>query len=445
MLMETETPATILVIFGITGDLSQRYLLNALSEIKKAGHLPKEFRIVGISRRSVGVEETLRSYADELRDLTEIFQMDLGSLDDYHRLKAHLEETASRMKQTPQVIFDIVVPPDSVPGIIKMLGEASLNGEDTKLLLEKPFGTDLESAKELIENTTKYFKEGQTYRIDHYLAKETAQNIVIFISSNALFRRVWNKDFIEFIEIVAAEEIGVEGRAGFYEQTGALRDFVQSHLLQLAALILMEPYPEHFDFSELPRRRALALKQMKISEESVGSTTVRAQYSGYREEVDQPESLTETFVAIKLVSDDPRWEGVPVYLATGKRLDQKLTQIRINFRRTNASEANILVIRIQPREGIELDLWVKKPGYERRLEKKTLSFSYEQTFADRLADAYEKVLVDAINSDQSLFASNDEVIASWQILQPVLDFWKNSNQLKMYKAGSTIADILDRE
>jgi glucose-6-phosphate 1-dehydrogenase len=437
-------PPTILVIFGITGDLSQRYLLNALSEIKKSGRLPEKFRIVGISRRDVNVEQTLAGHADELRDLTEIFQMDLESLDDYHRLKDHVDEVATRLGESSQVIFDVVIPPDSVPGVIKLLGEAGLNQGSAKLLLEKPFGTDLESSKELIENTTKYFSEQQTYRIDHYLAKENAQNIIVFISSNTLFRKVWNKEFIDYIEIVAAEEIGVEGRTAFYEQTGALRDFVQSHLMQLAALTLMEPYSDLFDFSDLSKRRAEVLRHLEISKADLGQTVVRAQYEGYHEEVGNLGSTIETFVALKLISNHQRWEGVPIYLATGKKLDQRLTQIRVNFRQTNNAEANTLIIRIQPREGIELDIWVKKPGYERQLEKKTLSFSYQQNFQDRLADAYEKVLVDAIRSDQSLFASSEEVIASWQILQPVLDYWKtNPDKLKIYKPGSSVEEILE--
>ncbi len=429
---------TTLVVFGITGDLSHRYLLPALREIKKADQLPHDFKLIGLSRRDVKLKEALGVQARSLEKLTEIFRMNLAAKSDYQKLKEKLSAN-----QAQQIIFYLAVPPSGVLQIIRHLGEAGLNGPKTKLLLEKPFGTDLESARQLIEQTQKHFKENQIYRIDHYLAKETAQNIAVFLGSNALFRHVWNNQFIEYIEIVAAEKIGLEGRGNFYEQTGALRDFVQSHLLQLAALTLMEPCPHDFDFADLPQRRLAALQKLKVPADKLEQTVVRAQYEGYRQEVENPRSTVESLAALQLESNDPRWQGVPVYLATGKNLDQKLTQIRVNFKKDNQSEANMLVLRLQPKEGIELDLWVKEPGYQQKLQKKTLSFSYEQTFGGRLPDAYEKVVVDALRGSQSLFASSDEVIESWRILQPVLDHWSMSGtDLKIYKAGSSVEDIL---
>jgi glucose-6-phosphate 1-dehydrogenase len=243
---------------------------------------------------------------------------------------------------------------------------------------------------------------------------------------------------------VAAEKIGIEGRVSFYEQAGALRDFVQNHLLQLAALTLMEPCPHNYDFADLPERRLTALEQLRPPPpDEFDKKAFRAQYKGYRQEVGNSKSITETFVALELNSRDPRWQGVPIYLATGKNLDQKLTQIRINFKRSSASEANTLILRIQPREAVELDLWVKRPGYERDLQKKTLSFYYEQEFKDRLPDAYEQVLVEAMRSSRTLFTSNDEVLASWQILQPVLARWSMSaDNLHFYKPGSSAEEIL---
>jgi glucose-6-phosphate 1-dehydrogenase len=433
----------VLVVLGISGDLSHRYLLPALAEIKKARQLPPDFKVLGISRRQLAPKDVYSGSTRTLSAITEFLQMDFSRPADYHKLKLRLKKLAG---PRPQIIFYFAVPPDATPAIIGHLGAAGLNGPNVKLLLEKPFGTDLSSARKLVRQTAQYFKEGQVYRIDHYVAKEVAQNISIFLGSNVLFRKIWDKEFIDYIEIVAAEAIGLEGRGNFYEKTGALRDIVQSHLLQLAALTLMEPCPDQFDFSELPKRRLEALRSLVAPPPAkLPETVFRAQYKTYRQEIGNPDSVTETFVALQLHSMAPRWRGVPVYLATGKKLDQKLTQIRINFKKTSASHSNALVIRLQPREGIELDLWVKRPGYDKALEKKTLSFSFAQNF-DHLPNAYEQVLVDAIRSDQSLFTSSQEVLASWKILQPILDFWQqDSSDLQFYKPGSSVAEVLGEE
>jgi glucose-6-phosphate 1-dehydrogenase len=429
---------TILVVFGISGDLSHRYLLPALSQIKKASQLPKDFRLLGVSRRQIDIEEALGRSKSSLAKITHLFQMDMGKQTEYKKLKDKLNEFGPKH----QIIFYLAIPPDGVPGIIHKLGTAGLNTSRIKLLLEKPFGTDLVSSKELVHESRKHFKEKQTYRIDHYLAKEVSQNIAIFLGSNVLFKRVWNNQFIEFIEITAAEKIAVGGRANFYEQTGALRDVVQSHLLQLAALTLMEPCPPEFDFGGLPRRRLSALRKLYVAKNQLKSI-VAAQYYGYRNEVGNPSSKTETFVALQLASKDPRWKDVPIYLASGKNLNKKLTQIRISFKKDSDSEANNLILRIQPRESIELDLWVKEPGYTRRLQKTTHSFSYQYHFKNRLPDAYEQILVDAIAANQSLFASSDEVVASWRILQPILDYWEAGNKkLKFYEPGSSLEQVL---
>jgi glucose-6-phosphate 1-dehydrogenase len=435
-----EDQPTVLVIFGISGDLSRRYLLPALAEIKKAGQTPLDFRVLGISRRELSASDVYSGDSKALAPITEFLQMDFASAADYLRLKKRIH--ASEKDKTAQVIFYFALPPDATPAIISQLGAAGLNGPRTKLLLEKPFGNDLASAGKLVRQTAKGFIEDQVYRIDHYLAKEVSQNVSTFLGSNVLFRKIWDREFIEYIEVIVAESIGLEGRANFYEKTGALRDMVQSHSLQLAALTLMEPCPDPFDFSDLPRRRLAALKSLSLPLKGLPAAILRAQHQGYRQEVDQPDTTVETFVALKLFSSNARWLGVPIYLATGKKMDQKLTQIRVNFKKTNSAEANTLIIRIQPREGIELDLWVKKPGYEKKLEKKTLSFSFEQNF-DRLPNAYEQVLVDAIRSDHSLFTSSQEVLASWKILQPVLDYWqKTKDDLEFYPPGSSITDIV---
>lgn len=428
-------PGTTLMIFGVTGDLSHRYLLPALAEICRSSEVRANLKIVGLSRRDVKIEDVLTDETPSLKPQFEVFQIDYEREAEYQKLKSKIDSL-----DTEQTIFYFAVPPQAVLPIVDNLGKAKLNGPGVKLLMEKPFGTDLNSAQKIIDEVKQNFKEEQVYRIDHYLAKEMSQNIAVFLGSNAIFRHVWNRQFIDYIEIVAAEKIGIEGRSHFYEQTGALRDIIQSHGLQLAALTLMEPCPHDFDFNDLPQRRLAALKQLKV----VADRTVRAQYDTYKNEVENPHTSVETFVALQLKSDDPNWLGVPIYLATGKNLDQKLTQIRINFKVDNNSEPNMLVLRVQPSEGIELDLWVKQPGYDRKLQKKTLSFSYEQDFDDRLPNAYEQIIVDAIRGSQSLFASSGEVLESWRIIQPILEHWqKSSHDIKRYKPGSSVQTILN--
>ncbi len=436
-------PPTILVIFGITGDLSGRYLLPALAEICRSDRLSKDFQILGVSRRDVTKDQILRGKQKILLPYSQIFKMDLAQEADYQKLKHQLEKLNQKFGSKPQVIFYLSVPSVAARQIIELLGQAGLHAGHMKLLLEKPFGSDLDSAQELVAETSQYFPEPQVYRIDHYLAKEMAQNITVFLGSNSIFRDIWSSQFIEDIKIVVSEKIGIEGRSGFYESTGALRDIVQSHLLQLSALTLMEPCSDIFDFDEIPRRRLAALKALEpVPSDKCSERVVRAQYEGYVKEVANPGSQVETFVAITLYSKDPRWENVPVHLITGKNLDKKLTEIRVSFKKTSNQASNMLVLRIQPNEGIELDLWVKEPGYERKLQKRRLSFEYDLEFG-RLPDAYEQVLIDAMRGNHSLFASSAEVLASWQILQPVLEYFSLGKvELKTYKPGSTIAQIL---
>lgn len=430
-------PPTILVIFGITGDLSHRYLLPALAEICKAGQLSSNFKVLGVSRRDISANELFKNNEKALIPHSDVLKMDVENQKDYEVLKVKLDTLAKAANTQPQVMFYLVVPPEGVVRIIENLGKSELN-KGTKLLLEKPFGTDLGSAQKLIAQTAEYFSEEQVYRIDHYLAKEMAQNITVFLGSNSIFRDVWSSKYIEKIEIVAAEKIGIEGRASFYEGTGALRDFVQSHLMQLAALVLMEPCSDIFDFEEIPRRRLAALRAIQPGDIK---NAFRAQYEGYLGEVQNHGSTSETFVDLTLQSNDARWRGVPIRLTTGKNLSEKFTQIRIKFKKTTNSASNLLVMRIQPKEGIELDLWVKEPGYERKLKKLSLSFAYGQHFG-RLPDAYEQVLIDTMRSNHSLFAGSGEVLASWAVLDPILKKWQNEGSLAKYKPGATISQVL---
>jgi glucose-6-phosphate 1-dehydrogenase len=421
-----------LVILGVSGDLSRRKLLPALSEICASSDIRAGLSVLGVSRRSVDADSVLPPNSASLRDRFELLQMDYSLADEYKKLSAALDK-----RPAGQVIFYFAVPPEAVLPIVRQLGEAGLNTAKYKLLMEKPFGVDFDSAEALISETDKYFKEEQVYRIDHYLAKEPVQNIAVFLGSNVLFRDLWSNRFIEKIEIVVEESIKIEGRGDFYEQTGALRDIVQSHLLQLAALTLMKPCPDVFDFSMVRRRRLEALQSLSVD---MGLPVIKAQYQGYTEEVGKRDSMTETFVSLTVKSSDPAWRGVPIQLATGKALAEKLTEVRVYFKKTQSAQANLLKLRLQPNEAIELELWVKKPGYDQELQKLPLDFVYNRHF-DRLPDAYEQVIVDAVRSRTNLFASSEEVLASWKMLRPLLVDW-DSRQPTVYQPGSTIVGIL---
>lgn len=432
MLNDSKLPATTLIIFGITGDLAQRKLLPALAALERENHLPANFKLVGLSRRQVGAADVLTTQTSGLEKYLEMMRLDMANPDDYAQLAQQLPPDA-------QSIFYLSIPPVAVLPIIKHLSAAGLNGPASKLLLEKPFGFDQASAKELVEQTAQCFAEDQIYRIDHYMAKEMAQNIAVFLGSNALFRNIWNNNFIEAIDVIAAEQIGIEGRADFYEPTGALRDIVQSHLMNLAALTMMTPCESLFEFSDMPARRLEVLQQLKPASPS---EVIRAQYEGYRGEVSNPGSTTETFVSVTVHSADSRWQGVPIRLITGKNLDAKLTEIRVHFTKTDAAEANTLTLRIQPEEGVEIDLWAKKPGYSQDLRNLPLTFNYAAG-AEHLPSAYERVLVDAMRSRLNLFATSAEVLETWRVLQPVIDHWNMSaSDLRLYQPGSNLDQVL---
>jgi glucose-6-phosphate 1-dehydrogenase len=434
-----KTP-TIIVIVGITGDLAKRKLLPAIDQLARANALPEQFRIIGITRQAnVELGSLTAAVSDPafIHDHTELFEMDLVQAGEYDRLVAHLNQVEKGFGARAQRLFYLSIPPQMSQPIIELMGTSGLSRVDqTKLLLEKPFGVDLPSATELVAHIDRHFSSEQVYRIDHYLAKEMAQNIVVFREENMLFKKTWNRDFIESIHITASEKIGIEGRAGFYEQTGALRDLVQSHLLQLAALTLMDaPQPE--DMQRVPARRLAALKQLAV----VVDSAKRGQYEGYQQEVGNSGSTTETFVALTLESQDSRWSGVPITVLTGKAMKEKKTEIRIVYRRDGEREANELILSLQPNERVEVRLWAKRPGYERQLEKRSLRFSYEED--ERLPEAYERVLLDAIKSDHSLFATGEEILETWRILDSLQRGWEmaGAEGLVTYQRGSDIAEL----
>jgi glucose-6-phosphate 1-dehydrogenase len=438
---------TILIIIGITGDLSKRKLLPAIGQIATNKMVPDKFKIIGVTRKAdIDIENLLKNTVnkDFLKNNTELFEMDLTNITEYKKLLIRLEEVEKEFGPLVQYIYYLSVPPNVSRNIVEFIGKSGLlEKQNTKLLLEKPFGVDLNNATDLIKDINQYFKQEQVYRIDHYLAKETVQNILVFRDGNSLFKKTWNKDFIDRIEIIVSEEIGIEGRVNFYENTGALRDLVQSHLLQLLAITLMD-LPNEGNIEVVPSLRHKALKQITIPNIKPLSTYAkRGQYKGYRDEVGNQNSMTETFVSIDLESKDPKWEGVKINLTTGKALKNKFTEIKIYYKKENNKESNELQLRLQPDEGISFSVWAKRPGYEHQIGRHELDFSFKDHYAT-LPEAYEQVLFNAINSDHSLFTSSDEVIETWRILDSLQKSWVNSNyDLIIYKKGSDPKEILN--
>ena len=436
--------ATVLVIVGITGDLSKRKLLPAIGEMAAAGVLPKKFRILGITRQHVPcIQDILEGIknAAYVESHLELFSMSPTDAPDYLRLKALVADIDNCLGGDVQHLWYLAVPPTTTWPIIEHLGSSGLAQlPQTKLLLEKPFGVDSATAQELIAHIQQWFTEDQVYRIDHYLAKETVQNIVVFRRDNPIFERVWNHEAIERIDIVASETIGIENRAVFYEQTGALRDLIQSHLLQLAALTLMT-LPENGAWESIPNAREAILSTLQVKPGSVHS----AQYEGYKSETKNPDSAVETFVSLTVSSNDPRWQGIPITLTTGKALSEKKTEIVVTYRPTGVPQKNHLTLRLQPNEGIEVCFFAKRPGYDRTVEQVPLSFTYADHF-DVLPDAYERVLLEALRGDHSLFASSDEVRESWRITDAARKDWgQRAAQLTIYPFGTKPEEILQKD
>lgn len=421
--------ATKLLIFGITGDLSRRKLIPALERITQTGMFD-DLEVVGVSRRAVDLDMLIRD--PQLAACTRLVTMDVADQAAYHRLKADLA-----LGEHDQLLIYLSVPPGASGQIVRLLGEAGINDDRVKLMLEKPFGTDLASARDMSAQISQFFDDDQVYRIDHYLAKEMAQNIVAFRAHNALFAHVWDNSAIEKIEINAFESIDIEGRAQFYEQTGALRDLVQGHLMQLLSLVIMD-IPSDMHWSQVSQHRLAALGHLQPAEMK---TTIRAQYAGYQDEVDNHGSQVETFVSVQLKSRAPQWRGVPFYLTTGKALDRKLTEIKIYFKKFHDAQTNCLIFRIQPAEGIEIALNTLKPNYEYEYEETHLSFTYPADVV--LPEAYEQVIVDAIRGHKHIFTSNAEVIRSWEVLQPLVSHWSMCAEcVHTYPKGSSAEYVL---
>jgi glucose-6-phosphate 1-dehydrogenase len=468
---------TTLTIFGATGDLSKRKLLPALYNLAHEGALPERFNLIGASRRDMSDDEyrTLakesiqgfsRRETDEkvLDALLDGVRYVSGSFDDpglYEKLEAATGESDERAGIEFNRVYYLSTSPSFFAEIVKQLGDHGLDhheGSDVRVVIEKPIGTNLREARELNAAVLDVLDEAQVYRIDHYLGKETVQNVLAFRFANGLFEPIWNRNYIDYVQITAAEDIGIGSRAGYYDTSGALRDLVQNHMLQLLTLLCMEP-PVSFSADEVRDEKVKVLHSIhppKLDE--VSKMAVRAQYEsgvaggeeakGYLEEDDVPgDSTTETYTALRLEVDNWRWAGVPIYLRTGKRLPRKVTEIAIflkpvphlAFREDGAVgvQPNQIVLTVQPNEGASISLGAKIPGTRMRIRPVNMEFLYGTAFMSQSPEAYERLIMDAMRGDATLFTRDDEVEAQWTIIDPILESWgAESGPIPQYAAGT---------
>ncbi len=478
----------ILVIFGASGDLASRKLIPALFDLYRQDIFPKDFRILGTGRKVLtdkefeetmqnvleeqytkednpGNAETIKSFCSRL--LYQKAQPDLPQ--DYTLLKERLEQISNLIVCKANYLYYFAIPPfmyEQVAGDLYNAGLTCTDGGWKRVIIEKPFGKDLASATELNDTLLKFFTEEQIYRIDHYLGKETVQNILVTRFSNSVFEPLWNRNYIEYVEITSAESLGVGSRAGYYETAGALRDMLQNHLLQLLGIVAMEP-PMSGEATAIRNEMVKVFQSLrKMKPEEVSRFVVRGQYTssqirgenykGYREEEGVAAgSKTETYVAMKCYIDNWRWSNVPFYIRTGKCLPARVTEIVIHFRptphkifgheRDSVQRGNQLIIRIQPDEGVQLKIGMKKPGSGFDVEPVNLDFRYSSLSKVHIPDAYERLLYDCMMGDATLYQRNDAVRATWEFVQPVLDAWeKGSIPIYGYPAGSWGPDEAER-
>lgn len=452
----------IIVIFGITGDLAQRKLLPALYHLFKDDLLDEKTVILGITRRDVTAEELLGRVELCVNEIDKV--CDPVALKKVHNaLRMHqmsqtdpaeyreLLESLNRIEEETGVcmnrLYYLSIPPQMFEPIVRNLGEQGLNSScqhgkaDTRLLVEKPFGYDLHSARELIEETAAMFEESQLFRIDHYLAKDTVQNIITFRNMSPKIEEIWNNKFVSNITITAFEKIDIEGRAVFYEEVGALRDFIQSHLLQLLAIVTME-LPESMDSQDVHKRRLGLLETIApIQEMNVSSHAIRGQYEGYRDEVNNPDSTTETFARVQLVVNTSRWEGVGITLQSGKAMAEKRTDVQISL--SDGKNQGSIVFSVQPDTGIQLAaIDGEEPDYFADIRPMAEQFNAAHPPSPTAhPDAYERVLLDAVRGDHTLFTTSEEVIAAWKVVNSVLEMWSRGGEdLKFYPKGSPKVD-----
>jgi glucose-6-phosphate 1-dehydrogenase len=441
--MEKDTGTCTLVIFGASGDLSQRKLIPAVYTLALNGLISRQLGILGIGRTSfsnaefrqsvsTGVESLATFKPDTWDDFSQRLSYLTGSYDDphtYQALRDHLEALTGDGEGQHNRLFYLAVPPKVYPEIIKQLGNAGLNMNQhgwTHIVIEKPFGHDLKSARQLNEQVHGCFEEEQVYRIDHYLGKETVQNILAFRFANFIFDEMWGRKYIDHIQITAAETDRVEQRAGYYDENGVVRDMLQNHLLQLLAFITMEA-PIEMTAKELRDEKVKLLRTIRPPEPS---DSVLGQYAGYSEEegVDS-HSQTPTYVAVKLFIDNRRWQGVPFYLRSGKALADKVTEITVQFthvanpifEKRSGPRSNLISFCIQPDEGIQLTFQLKEPGKDMQTAPVAMDFQYSDLIGDQpLPEAYERLILDAIRGDASLFSRSDEIERAWELVDVLL-------------------------
>jgi glucose-6-phosphate 1-dehydrogenase len=471
--LERTPPPCVLVIFGASGDLTKRKLVPAVYALFAGGMLPPGFTVIGAARTEMsdeqfraamreGVEKYGRvrfnddvwgAFAEGLRYACVDLEAD-GGLDELKRVLAEVDRERGTGGNR---VFYLSIPPSAIPAVVQRLGAEGLSqvpdsdGGFCRVIVEKPFGRDLESARQLNTQLHESFTEAQIYRIDHYLGKETVQNLLVFRFANGIFEPLWNRQYIDHVQITVAESIGVEGRGTYYEESGALRDIVQNHIMQLVALVGMEA-PANFEAETVRDEKVKLLRAVRpILEEQVLTQTVRGQYGpgwiegepvpGYRQEPGvPPNSLRETFVAIKLDIDNWRWASTPFYLRTGKRLPKRATEIAIQFREVphtpfrghitslestrEGIAPNLLVLRIQPDEGITLRFSAKVPGQALKIRSVSMDFLYGSAFLTEVPEAYERLLLDCMLGDPTLFAREDEVEEAWRFCTAILDGWR---------------------
>ncbi|UOQ64798.1 glucose-6-phosphate dehydrogenase [Hymenobacter volaticus] len=467
---------TIFVIFGGTGDLNARKLAPALYNLYLEGWLPTQFSIIGTGRTKLKEEEFRANLLKDINQFSrsgkvkpeqwEIFSQnlfyqasDLNDAETYKEFGVRIQQHETEWHTRANVIYYLAVAPNFFPIIAENLAKSKLtkDAERTRIVIEKPFGHDLESAKALNQLLTRIFNERQIYRIDHYLGKETVQNIMAFRFANSILEPVWNRSHIDHVQISVTEQLGAGERAGYYDGSGALRDMIQNHLLQLLCIIAMEP-PISFNAEEVRNRKVDVLRAMRrFSPEDVRLSTVRGQYGngwiegkevpGYRDELGS-DSNTETFAAVKFFVDNWRWEGVPFYLRTGKRMHQSASVITIQFKDVPhfmfpASAAdnishNRLIISIQPEMSIRLQVQAKRPGLDMVLNTVDMVFDYKGTYTNQAPEAYETLLLDTMLGDQTLFMRGDQVEEAWDLIMPILTTWQNRMSLNFpnYSADS---------